>query len=316
MMSMAEGHHPLAVEVASRSPLFRDVPLSACASLVDGASMRRLAASTRLLSVGQRNTSLFIVVDGAVDVLLPGGDGPHARIRPGECIGELSLIDGQPASADVAAAESSTVLEVPYDRVQLLIEGSAAFARNLLRVLTGRVRHDDTALSLAIDRRRHYERLSMADALTTLHNRRWFEAVFPAHLERLQREERSAALLMADADRFKDLNDTHGHAAGDDVLRRIAAVLIKGLRPEDPLARYGGEEFAALVADVDLAAAVVVAERLREAVASLPPATGLSCTISVGVALAAPGEAFTALVARADAALFRAKQAGRNKVSA
>lgn len=315
-MRMADGHHPLATEVVARAPLFLDVPPSDYVALLDGASIRRLAPGTRLLSVGQLNTSLFIVLDGALDVLLPGGEGPHVRMLPGECVGELSLIDGQPASADIVAAESSTLLELPYDRVQALIENSGVFARNLLRVLTGRVRHDDTALGLASDRRRHYERLSMADALTSLHNRRWFDAVFPAHLERLQREERPAALLMADADQFKDLNDTHGHAAGDDVLRRIAAALATGLRPDDPLARYGGEEFAALVADVDLAAALLVAERLRETVASLPPADGLSCTISIGVALAAPGEAFVDLVQRADAALFRAKEAGRNKVSA
>lgn len=314
MMLRQDENHPQASRVA-RAPLFRGVPAWARRSLLEGAPTLRLSPGDHLLAAGQANSSLFIVVEGAVDVRLPGDEGPHVHLLPGECVGELSLIDGQPTSADVIAALPTTVLELPHDRVWALIETSGAFARNLLRILAGRVRHDDNALTEAGDRRRHYEQLSMADALTSLHNRRWFEAVFPAHLERLQREERPAALLMADADGFKGVNDTYGHAVGDDVLKRIALALDGGLRPDDLLARYGGEEFAALVADVDLAAGLEIAERLREAVAQLPLPGGLGCTISIGVALAAADEAFSDLVRRADAALFRAKEAGRNKVS-
>ncbi len=283
--------------------------------IIDASTTRRLAAGECLLATGQFNASLFIVVEGAVDVMLPGVETPHVRLGPGECVGELSLIDGHPVSADVVAAEATVLLELDHDRVWDLIESSAPFARNLLRVLAGRVRHDQAVLAESSDERRRFERLSMVDGLTTLQNRRCFDEVFPLHIGRLLTEGRGGALLMADVDRFKDLNDAHGHAVGDEALRRIAKALTAGLRPGDLLARYGGEEFAVLVANVDVAEATEVAERLRRLVAERAGDGAPTCTLSVGVATLQPAETFAALVARADAALFRAKQAGRDRVS-
>ena len=259
------------------------------------------------------NTSLFIVVDGLVEVLLPGGESPHVSLGPGECVGELSLIDGQPVSADVVAASATTIVELGHDHVWALIDSSATFARNLLRVLAGRVRHDHAVLAESSGARRHYERPSMVDSLTTLHNRRWFDTMFPRQVARLQQEGRAGGLLMVDVDRFKALNDAYGHGVGDMVLTHIGAALTAGLRPGDLLARVGGEEFAALLGDIDEPAARDVAERLRQLAAAredTPP-----CTVSIGVAGIRAGETFEALVRRADAALFRAKEAGRNRVS-
>lgn len=297
------------------SPLFVRLTPRIRTALLDSSTTRRLAAGDRLLVTGEFNASLFVVLDGAVDVLLPGVDAPHIRLGPGECVGELSLIDGHPVSANVVAAEATTLLELEHDRVWDLIESSAIFARNLLRVLAGRVRHDHAVLAESSDERRRFERLSMVDGLTTLHNRRWFDEVFPLHVNRLLTEGRGGALLMADVDRFKDLNDAHGHAVGDAALRRIAKALTAGLRPGDLLARYGGEEFALLVSDVDTNAATEVAERLRRQVFERAGGDAPACTLSVGVAALRTGEPFDALVTRADAALFRAKQAGRDRVS-
>ena len=297
------------------SPLFARLPARVRGALLDSATSQRLNAGDRLLVSGEINSSLFIVVEGAVDVLLPGVDTPHVRLGPGECVGELSLIDGQPVSADVVAADTTTLLRVDHDQVWALIDSSAVFARNLLRVLAGRVRHDQAVLAESSDERRRFQRLSMVDGLTTLHNRRWFDEVFPLKLGRLLTERRSGALLMADADRFKDLNDMHGHAVGDAALRRIAKALTAGLRPGDLLARYGGEEFAVLVADVDVGAAIEVAQRLRRLVAAHAGDGAPPLTLSVGVAALRAGETFEELVTRADAALFRAKQHGRDQVS-
>jgi diguanylate cyclase (GGDEF)-like protein len=276
--------------------------------------VRQLAPAEPLLIAGAVNTSLFIVVDGAVEVLLPGVDSPHVRLGPGECVGELSLIDGQPVSADVLAASATTLVELSHDHVWALIDSSATFARNLLRVLAGRVRHDHAVLAESSGARRHYERLSMVDSLTTLHNRRWFDTMFPLQAARLQQEGRPGALLMVDVDRFKALNDALGHAVGDVVLKRISAALTAGLRPGDLLARYGGEEFTALLADIDERAAREVAERLRQLVEA-PGDDTPACTVSIGVASVRAGETLEALVRRADEALFRAKEAGRNVVS-
>ncbi|MGE0361608.1 MAG: GGDEF domain-containing protein [Vicinamibacterales bacterium] len=304
---------PLADRLAA-APIFSKLPARLRGQVADRGAVRQLAAEERLLQAGTTNTSLFIVMDGGVDVLLPGVDAPHVRLGPGECAGELSLIDGKPVSADVVAAMPTTILELSQDHVWALIDSSATFARNLLRVLAGRVRHDHAVLAESSGARRHYERLSLVDSLTGLHNRRWFDTMFPLQAARLQQESRPGVLLMVDVDGFKALNDDHGHAVGDQVLTRIGAALAAGLRPGDLLARFGGEEFAALVADIDERTAREVAERLRHLVDT--PSTGLpACTVSLGVAAVQVGEAFEGLVRRADAALFRAKQGGRNRVS-
>lgn len=296
-------------------PLFDRLSPRVRRALVSAASTRRLAAGARLLVRGEINTSLFVILDGAVDVVLPGIDAPHVRLGPGECVGELSIIDGQPVSADVTAVEPTTVLQLDHIQVWSLIDSSATFARNLLRTLAGRVRRDHAVLAESSDERRRFERLSMVDGLTTLHNRRWFDEMFPLQVVRLDREGRHGVLLMADADRFKDINDRFGHTVGDAVLRRIGRAILAGLRPGDLLARYGGEEFAVLLADVDERAAMEVADRLRRQVADSAAEGAPPCTISIGVARIQAREGFDALVARADAALFRAKDAGRNRVS-
>jgi diguanylate cyclase (GGDEF)-like protein len=297
------------------SPLFDKLTPRTKRTLVSSAATRRLAPGQRALVIGELNTSLFVIAEGAVDVVLPGIEAPHVRLAQGECFGELSLLDGQPVSADVIAVEPTTLLELDHVQVWSLIDSSATFARNLLRVLAGRVRHDHTVLAEASDERRRFERLSMVDGLTTLHNRRWFDEMFPLQMARLLREGRHGALLMADADRFKDLNDRHGHAVGDAALRRIGKAILGGLRPGDLLARYGGEEFAVLVADVDENAALEVANRLRRQVAESASDGAPACTLSVGVAAIKANEPFDQVVSRADAALFRAKQAGRDSVS-
>jgi diguanylate cyclase (GGDEF)-like protein len=297
-------------------PLFDKLTPRTRQQILRQSAMRELATGERVLVVGEVNSSLFVILDGAVEVVLPGIDVPRVRLERGECVGELSVIDGRPVSADVVAAEPSRLLELDHRQVWSLIDASATFARNLLRVLAGRVRHDHAILASTSDERRRFERLSMIDGLTTLHNRRWFDEMFPLQLARLSREGRRGAIFMADVDMFKQLNDRHGHAVGDAVLRRIGRVLLAGLRPGDMLARYGGEEFALLVADVGVEVALEVADRLRRAVGTSAADGSPVCTMSVGVADVRADEPFDALVKRADAALFRAKNAGRDRVSA
>lgn len=137
-------------------------------------------------------------------------------------------------------------------------------------MLAGRVRHDQTVLAESSGARQHYERLSMVDSLTGQHNRRWFDTMFPLQMARQQQDGRAGALLMVDVDHFKGLNDVHGHAVGDAVLRRLGTALAAGLRPGDLLAHFGGEEFSALVADIDGRALHDVAERLRRQVRRRP----------------------------------------------
>ncbi|HWL81921.1 MAG TPA: PleD family two-component system response regulator [Roseomonas sp.] len=174
-----------------------------------------------------------------------------------------------------------------------------------------------------VRRKRYQERLrsdldrslemAVTDSLTGLRNRRYVTR----HLEGLLRTGQ-AALLLLDVDRFKAVNDTHGHAVGDLVLKEVACRLKEHLRSVDVAARFGGEEFVVAMGGTTEAEALQVAERLRATVAEQPVPTGqghpLHITTSIGVALAQSGESLPTLLRAADAALYRAKANGRNRV--
>jgi diguanylate cyclase (GGDEF)-like protein len=162
---------------------------------------------------------------------------------------------------------------------------------------------------------------AVRDPLTGLYNRRYLEQALDRELRRAAREKTPLAVVMADIDFFKRINDTSGHAAGDEVLRELGRFFIAHLRPYDVACRFGGEEFMLILPGSTLESAVRHAERLREAVRSLAPAfEGRPLgrlSLSLGVAaIPRDGETAEALIASADAALYRAKAEGRNRVAA
>jgi len=164
------------------------------------------------------------------------------------------------------------------------------------------------------------EQLARTDALTGIANRRQLFEVGERELSRARRFNRPLSALMLDIDFYKQVNDTHGHAVGDQVLRVVARCCLEQLRDSDVVARYGGEEFAIMCLETDLAGGRITAERLRARVAQMVFVSDqgpLNVTVSVGVACAQPeNEGFAALLVRADSALYAAKQAGRNRVEA
>jgi diguanylate cyclase (GGDEF)-like protein/PAS domain S-box-containing protein len=163
------------------------------------------------------------------------------------------------------------------------------------------------------------ERLATIDPLTQIANRRHFLALAERELARMRRDLTTAAVLMLDIDHFKAVNDTHGHAVGDQVLQAVAAGCARMLRDVDLFGRLGGEEFAVVLPDTDLDAATVAAERLRATVAGLAleiahGAAPIAVTISLGVAaFGAHHAGVEGALSRADAALYAAKRAGRNR---
>jgi diguanylate cyclase (GGDEF)-like protein/PAS domain S-box-containing protein len=176
---------------------------------------------------------------------------------------------------------------------------------------------DQTDLSTARRELSDMRDLAMTDTLTGIPNRRHFEMAVASRVAELAGYGRPFGLLVADVDHFKRLNDTHGHATGDAALRTIARTMLESTRPSDDIARYGGEEFVLTVSDVDADGLRGVATRLRTMVAKSLVRAGdrrVRVTVSVGGALAAPGERAAAVFERADGALYRAKQAGRNRV--
>jgi diguanylate cyclase (GGDEF)-like protein len=161
-------------------------------------------------------------------------------------------------------------------------------------------------------------RLMTVDALTQINNRRYFNEALEREYNRAQRYKRELALLVFDVDHFKNVNDVHGHLAGDAVLRQVAAEVKPRLREQDIFARVGGEEFAALLPEVAKDGGLVTAEKIRKIVeASTFHVEGLEIriTVSLGVsALDTKTREATKLYERADGALYSAKNKGRNRV--
>jgi diguanylate cyclase (GGDEF)-like protein len=161
-------------------------------------------------------------------------------------------------------------------------------------------------------------RASRYDALTGLLNRRATDAALADEVQRARRLRQPFSVLMIDADHFKLLNDRYGHAAGDRALQHMATLMMAQMRDIDRFGRWGGEEFVAVLPASEIGEAGVLAERLRERVAALPlyaEEGSIAMTVSVGVAQwRGNGETPAELLERADAALYRAKSAGRNRV--
>jgi two-component system cell cycle response regulator len=165
------------------------------------------------------------------------------------------------------------------------------------------------------------EQLAQTDPLTQLLNRRALTERITAEMERALRYDSTLALLMIDLDHFKRVNDTYGHLVGDDVLRDVAQLLSETIRGSDIVARYGGEEFLMLLPETDDPGAETFAERIRSAIeehrfgeAQDHPTLRLTASIGVAMFPAARIESVEDLFARADAALYRAKADGRNRV--
>lgn len=192
-------------------------------------------------------------------------------------------------------------------------------ARDAAPELIARVRvayRSRQLLDLALRRYNDLEDLAYRDELTELPNRRGASRQIDVLISRARRHGHQLALLLVDADRFKAVNDEHGHAVGDIVLRELSARLRERVRREDVVGRWGGEEFVVALPETTPDGAAAVAESLRAGVARTPieaDGTSLPVTISIGVA-AWTGQDLDDLVSRADRALYAAKAAGRDRV--
>ena len=272
---------------------------------------RGTALDTRLLrdtTMGPESLGLTAVLEEAVSGAMsrPAGEGAVVVATGGSHAAAITLRAGgaDPIAGVIAIART----ERPFSRVET----------DLLAYLAAQA-----AVSIGnADRHDRVQRDAVTDALTGLANRRRMQAVLARELDRGRRFDTPVGLVLLDVDDFKKVNDTFGHQQGDDVLRKAAGVLRAVSREIDEPARYGGEELVVVVPQTSLDGAVHLAERIREGIKALhvPRLDGLGhirVTASFGVA-AVPESASDgqSLVAAADAALYRAKQAGKNCVEA
>jgi diguanylate cyclase (GGDEF)-like protein len=308
----------------------------------------------RILSGLSRSVSATAIVDAIIDEVGHATGADHvvvARRRTDARVLEARLVSMRPGVADSTTLLPISDLEDPVEppvtvegriarRVRAVyglthalaaplttadgVVGAIVLSRRVgawpeatWRILNGAAVEASAALARAYSHR-VAEAQASTDALTGLPNRRYFDE-YVGLLAQRRRAGDAVGILMVDIDRFKALNDTYGHATGDDVLRAVGGAIVSAVREDDVPARFGGEEFVVLLRNPDPGVAVEVGERIRAAVGGLDlrrlGVPGVS--VSIGVAVEeSPDESVETLIEIADRALYRAKRAGRDRVVA
>jgi diguanylate cyclase (GGDEF)-like protein len=301
--------------------LFNGVPPDDIQDLLQNCDRRDLDEGEMLLSPGEKNENVYIVLSGSLNVHIGSPDTPSlATMESGACVGEMSIIEDRDPSAYVIGAEDAHLLVIHQTILWDMVNASHEFAKNLLVILSERVRSHNRVIADSYGELRKFERHATTDALTGLGNRHSMEDSFPREISRCITDERPISLIMIDVDNFKDFNDKFGHIAGDRALSAVGHILKTQFRPRDVLVRYGGDEFAVLLPDASGEQALVIADRVRQNVSGN---TGdgsdsliqIPVRISMGVAELETHGTLESLIRAADAALYRAKRAGRDVVS-
>ena len=301
--------------------LFRGVTPDDVQDLLQNCDRSDLGEGELLLSPGEKNEYVFIVLSGSLNVHVGSPDAPVlATMGVGACVGEMSIIEDRDPSAFVIGAEPTHLLLIHQSVLWEMVNASHEFAKNLLIVLSERVRSHNHVIADSYGELRKFERHATTDALTGLSNRHTMEELFEREISRCEKDNNPISLIMIDIDNFKIFNDHFGHVAGDRALSAVAAILKHQFRPRDVLVRFGGDEFAILLPEVAEELGVTIADRVRQTVCG---DTGdgsdsliqIPIKISMGIAEHKKGDSLSSLIRAADAALYRAKHAGRNAVS-
>jgi diguanylate cyclase (GGDEF)-like protein len=301
--------------------LFRGVRPEDVQDLLQKCDRQDVQTGELLLSPGSRNEYVFVVLSGSLNVHVGSPDAPIVvTMVAGSCAGEMSIIEDRDPSAYVVAAEPTHLLVIHQTILWDMVDASHEFSKNLLVVLSERVRSHNHFIAASFGNLQKFERNATTDALTGLSNRHAMEETFPREVARCLQSNQPVSMIMIDVDRFKSFNDKFGHVAGDRALSAVAHVLTKHFRPRDHLVRFGGDEFAVLLPGISETEALLVAERVRDAVSgstrgSTDSLIRIPVEISMGIAQLGENGTFESLLRAADEALYRAKRAGRNAVS-
>lgn len=297
------------------SVLLRGVELQSVRGLLEDCPVWEIERGDKLIQAGQSNRFLYVLLAGRLSVRLQMMLDPIAILGPGEFVGEMSLIDGQPTSAYVVSEDKCRLLVVDEKTLWSLIDACPTVGSNLLFVLSQRLRHGNSLILTGQQLQREYTHYTVIDALTGLYNRRWLDKMLPREMARSRKSEQDLSLLLIKIDDFKNYTNNHGHLAGECVLYTVARTIKASMPSDELIARYGEDEFIAVLSDTDASANLKIAAHLRHVVAESKIVTTNgedlpSVAISVGVAQMSAEDTPGTLISAADRALYDARNEG------
>jgi len=286
-----------------------------------------LDAGEILFHEGEPGNDLYILATGkaAVSIRLPdGSDREIAQFAPGDFFGEMSIFDNAPRSATCSALEKSTLYSLSKDAFGDVISLHPKVAMKLmyrmLHITTQRLRGTSEFVSEMVQWGEGARKRAVTDELTGVYNRRFLEDSLGTYLAEAGEQGEPLSLVMVDLDHFREINESYGHAKGDEAIKSAAGIFRSLLRETDVIARYGGDEFVIILPKTEPDHATELMSAVCAEVARLEILKGLNgplttVTSSMGVAgFPAHATELSGLRAAADAALYRAKEEGRNRV--
>ncbi|MBV1873538.1 MAG: GGDEF domain-containing protein [Gammaproteobacteria bacterium] len=299
--------------------IFQNTPLSIIYKHLENCELHSYSSNSLILSPLSNNHNMYAVISGGLSIHYHSADSPSTtELGIGETVGEISIFDGLKPTAFVKTTGETQLLVISSQTLWSMVDNSHEISRNLLHILSNRVRSGNETILSNLELQRKHERDAQLDTLTGLHNRRWLDTTFKKELTRCKENNSAFSVIMLDIDHFKHFNDTYGHQAGDQVLKQVAFAMKDNLRPNEIVARYGGEEFVILLPNTSAIIAEKIAERVRLGVAGCyyqytESVAKIQITISLGVAELNQHCSSNTLINNADKAMYQAKKSGRNQ---
>lgn len=309
-------HSPEVLRVLRSATLFHGVPDQVLSRHLGKSELHPLAAGQVLLTPGQTNDTIYIVLSGRLRVQAKEHDvEPIAILGEGECVGEMSMLGAAPVSAYVIAATPCNLLALEHAAMWELINSYHAAAHNMLNILTSRIRNTNQIAAENLEREHGFAADAIVDELTGLYNQAWMHGKVERHLLRSLVGKKHSCLLLLEMDHLQEFIAQYGQLGGDQALRNIAYTMLSCLRPDDQAGRHNGEKFAIFLHDTQLADACTAAERLmadiEKSLVVLPSGDALpAITVSIGISTAHANDTPDSLYARTERALVLAQSSG------
>lgn len=302
----------------SRLGLFGAVDLEQCSKLLVKCSSKSLSPGQMLLYKDQENHSMFVIVDGHLGMHLQEDTSAVVILNPGDTVGEMSVIGGQPTSAFVIAQSNCKVLEIPEKLLWEFVSSDLNFAKNLMKLFVKRM----LDLNRLLYQRLHEEASSKIKAeknnATGLYNKEWMKETLPYEMTRCAMRNRALSIMILKIDRYDNFIHSYGSYTADKIFQAVSNAVQIQLRGIDMAVKHDEGCIALLLIGTDEIQAEIVAKRIHKAVNQLVLGNqklNEKFTLSVGVAEMADEDYADLLIARTQAALDRAANEGGNQTS-